>query len=309
MKRVVSVSLGSGRRDKTVTETLLGETFEISRVGVNGDQKRFMQKLAELDGTVDAFGFGGMDRYVYADGKRYEFAAARKLLAPAKKTPVLDGSGLKNTLEREAVRWLAENGVVDFAHSKTLMVAGVDRFGMSDALADQGGEIVFGDLMFALGLPYAIRGRARHRAVARALLPLIVQMPLSVLYPMGEKQNEIVPKWENWYRWADVIAGDFLYIRRHLPPPESGALSGKVILTNTTTEEDERELARRGARLLITATPRFEGRTFGTNVMEAVLVALSGGKTLGEADYLRTLRELGWTPNVRELGNLAVPAV
>ena len=301
MKKIVSLSLGSSKRDKTVQATFFGEEFEITREGTNGDQALFKRRLAELDGTVDAIGFGGMDRWLWSQGRKYEFRAARALLAGAIKTPVLDGSGLKNTLEREAVRWLASNKVVDFKNSKTLMVAGVDRFGMSEALAEQGGPLVFGDLMFSLELPYMIPHAAQHRVIARALLPVITQLPLSVLYPTGEKQNQITPKWQNWYKWADIVAGDFLYIRRFMPTVESGNLVGKVILTNTTTEDDEHELAQRGARLLITTTPRFDGRSFGTNVMEAVLVALSGGKTLSEDDYLKTLRELNWTPNVRVL--------
>lgn len=301
MKRVVSLSLGSSRRDKRVTETLLGETFEIARVGTNGDQKEFARRLAELDGTVDAIGFGGMDRYLWSDGRRYEFSAARQLLSGARKTPVLDGSGLKNTLERECVRWLAGHQVVDFRQSKTLMVCGVDRFGMSEALAEQNGELVFGDLMFALGLPFPIRGRRAHRVAARLLLPAVIRMPLSLLYPMGEKQNAVVPKWERWYRWADVIAGDFLYIRRHLPTPESGALAGKVIITNTTTDEDVTELTRRGVRFLVTTTPSFDGRSFGTNVMEALLVALHDGRHLSPEEYMASLRELNWSPTVRYL--------
>lgn len=309
MKKVVSVSLGSSKRDKTVTETLLGETFEISRIGVDGDQQKFRQRLGELDGKVDAFGFGGMDRYLWSEGKRYEFSATKNLLAPAVKTPVLDGSGLKNTLERETVRWLAQQGIVDFKNSKTLMVCGVDRFGMSEALAEQGGEIVFGDMMFSLGIPIALKGRKLHRAVARTLLPFIVHLPLSQLYPMGDKQDSVTPKWQEWYKWADIIAGDFLFIRRYMPTPESGYLNGKVILTNTTTEDDEKELAKRGVRLLITTTPRFDGRSFGTNVMEALLVALNDGKSLSEEAYLKTLRELGWKPNVRELSGRSTETV
>jgi hypothetical protein len=301
MKHIVSLSLGSSRRDKTVTADLLGETFQIERVGTDGDQAKFEKRLTDLDGTVDAIGFGGMDRYLWSEGRRYEFAAARKLLAGATKTPVLDGSGLKNTLEREAVRWLAKNEVVDFKSSKTLMVCGVDRFGMSEALVDQGGAVYFGDLMFALGIPYVIRSWKAHRRFAHLLLPVIVQMPISMLYPMGEKQNAVTPKWEPWYRWADIIAGDFLYIRRYMPTPESGALNGKVIITNTTTEEDEGELARRGVRLLVTTTPNFEGRSFGTNVMEALCVAANGGKTLTPEEYGDVLMRLGWTPSLRPL--------
>lgn len=301
MKHVISISLGSSSRDKTVQTTFLGEAFTISRQGVDGDEKRFMQRLGELDGTVDAFGFGGMDRYLYIGDKRYEFSAAKRLLAPAIKTPVLDGSGLKNTLERAVVRRLAAEGIVDFAHSKTLMVAGVDRFGMSEALAEQGGEIVFGDLMFSLGLPIPIHGAKQHRLVAGLLLPLIVQMPLSVLYPMGEKQNQIIPKHQQWYAWADIIAGDFHYIRRHLPTAESGILKGKTILTNTTTEQDQIELRERGVKRLITTTPSFDGRSFGTNVMEAMCVALNGGELLDKAGYEAVLAKLSWAINVIDL--------
>ena len=75
MKRVISLSLGSSKRDKTVTAEFFGETFEISRLGVDGDEKKFVERLAELDGTVDAIGYGGMDRYLWSEGKRYETAS------------------------------------------------------------------------------------------------------------------------------------------------------------------------------------------------------------------------------------------
>jgi hypothetical protein len=181
------------------------------------------------------------------------------------------------------------------------MVAGVDRFGMSEALAEQGGEVVFGDLMFSLGLPIPIHGAKLHRLVAGLLLPLIVQMPLSVLYPMGEKQNQIIPAHQQWYAWADIIAGDFHYIRRHLPTAESGILKGKTILTNTTTEQDQIELRERGVTRLITTTPSFDGRSFGTNVMEAMCVALNDGKLLDRAGYEAVLSKLSWDINIIEL--------
>ena len=297
MKRVVSLSLGSSKRDKTVTATFFNETFEISRQGVDGDEKKFVERLAELEGTVDAIGFGGMDRYLWSEGKRYEFAASRRLLAGARKTPVLDGSGLKNTLEREAVQWLAANKIVDFSQKKTLIVSAVDRFGMSEALIACGGPMCFGDLMFGLDLPIAITNPKVFKVVARTLLPIVVHLPLSILYPMGEKQNHIVPKWTKWYEWADVLAGDFHYIRRHMPE----RLDGKIVLTNTTTEENQKELKERGVTQLITTTPIFEGRSFGTNVMEAMLVALNGGKELQPEEYLKLLKQLDWKPNVMTL--------
>jgi hypothetical protein len=85
-----------------------------------------------------------------------------------------------------------------------------------------------------------------------------------------------------------------------LPPKETGALQNKTVFTNTTTEADRSELKERGVRCLITSTPRFEGRTFGTNVMEALLVARAG-RTLSPTEYAASLLELGWTPHITDL--------
>lgn len=301
MKRVVSVSLGSSQRDFAETLTFLGETIEVSRRGTNGDTKKYQALLAALDGTVDALCLGGIDRYLWSNDRRYEFRDARRLTRNVTRTPVVDGSGLKNTLEREAVRWLAAQGVVDFARAQTLMVAGVDRFGMSEALVEQSGPVTFGDLMFSLGIPVAIRSWRLHRALARVLLPLVTQLPFAWLYPTGEKQEVITPRWGRFYAWADVIAGDFHLIRRFLPAPAGCPLGGKVVLTNTTTRDDVELLRQRGARLLVTTTPRFEGRSPGTNVLEGVIVALHGGRVLAPDEYRDVLHRLNWAPNLQPL--------
>ena len=322
MKRIVGISLGSSSGDKTVQAEFFGEKYEISRIGTNGDQEKFNALLREYDGNADALCLGGLDRYLWSGGRRYEFRSVRQMIRGVTKTPMVDGSGLKNTLEREAVRWLQAEGIVDFRAKKTLMVCAVDRFGMAEALAEQGGKMVFGDLMFSLGLPLPIRSWKTHRILAPILLPLITQLPFEMLYPTGDKQDEITPKWGRYYDWADVIAGDKHLIRRYLPAPvgevagvaptPSGGVSvtaeapapslqGKTILTNTTTPDDVEQFKRRGVDLLVTSTPVFDGRSFGTNVMEGVFVAASGGRLLNSSEYREMLDRLNWRPNVQRL--------
>ena len=296
----MSVSLGSSTRDFVEETAFLGEPFTLRRVGTNGDYAKYNALLREWDGKADALCLGGIDRYVWSDGKRYEFRDARRLIEGVSKTPIVDGSGLKNTLERETIRTLAAQNIVNFRESKTLMVCGVDRFGMSEALVEAGGAVVFGDFMFSLELPIAIRTWQMHRFAAKALLPLLTQLPFKLLYPTGESQTKTTPKWGDWYDWADVIAGDFLLIRRFLPDADN-ALAGKVVITNTTTQADRAELKRRGVRLLVTSTPRFNGRSPGTNVMEGVFVALNDGAPLTEYAYREMLSRLAWTPTVDAL--------
>lgn len=304
MKRVVSVSLGSSRGDKTVTANLLGEEFEISRVGTNGDMNRFAELVREYDGNVDAIGLGGIDRYLVADNKKYVVRDAERLARNAVKTPVVDGSGIKNTLERGTIEWLQREGIIDFAKKNVLVVAAVDRFGMGEVIGKLAKKVIYGDLMFAVGVPVPINSWMGIKVLGTLLLPLIVRLPFQWLYPTGEKQDRITPKYEKYFKWADVIAGDYKLIGRFMPPPESGALDGKTVITNTLTPNDVENLKERGVDTIITSTKEFDGRTFATNVVEGIIIALSGKRPedMTPDDYLDMLKKLDWQPTVRKLG-------
>jgi len=299
----VSVSLGSPKGDKTVTATLLGEEFQISRIGTNGDMAKFAQLVREFDGKVDAIGLGGIDLYLYAGDWRYTIRDAAKLAANAKVTPVVDGSGIKNTLERETMEWLQREGITDFSDKNVLVVCGVDRFGMAESAARLAKSVVYGDLMFNVGVPIPIKSWRMLKIVARTLLPLVCILPFKWLYPTGEKQEKITPKHEKHFRWADVIAGDYKIIGRFMPPPESGALAGKTVITQTLTSDDVENLKARGVKLLVTSTREFEGRTFATNVLEGIIITLAGKRPeeMSPQDYLDTLRKMDWQPTVRDL--------
>jgi hypothetical protein len=301
--RVVSVSLGSSKRNHAVEVEMLGRRLSIERFGVDGDYNKACAAIADLDGKVAAIGLGGTDLYLVAGKKRYVIEQSRRLAASAKVTPVVDGSGLKNTLERETIRWLAEQGGVELRGKKVLVVSAVDRFGMAEGFVEAGCQTLFGDLIFALGVPIGVRSLRTMGVLAAALLPVLRRMPISFLYPTGEKQEQTKPKHGKYFRWADIVAGDFHFIRRYLPE----RMDGKTIITNTTTPEDVALLRERGVATLITTTRELEGRSFGTNVMEGVLIALAGKRPeeMTPDDYLELLRRLGWQPRVVRLAETA----
>jgi hypothetical protein len=297
MKRVVSVSLGSSTRDHHAVVTLLGEEFDISRVGTDGKLDAAIAKVHELDGKVDAIGLGGIDVYLYAGKHRYALRDGLRLLEAAKVTPVVDGSGLKNTLEREAVRFMQEELGISLRGKHVLMVSALDRFGMAQALVDAGADVLFGDFIFALDLDKPVKGLHEFEEMAEKYLPDACKLPFQFFYPTGKKQEKPPqPKYPQYYHDADIIAGDFHFMRQFMPDD----LSGKIVLTNTVTEKDVDELRNRGVKTLITTTPDFQGRSFGTNVVEAALLALLGKKwnEVTPEDYERVLHELHLKPRV-----------
>jgi len=307
MKRVVSVSLGSSKRDKTSRVRILDQDFEISRIGTDGDMERFGKLIADLDGKVDAIGLGGIDRYLWVDDRRYVVRDADRLARIAKVTPVVDGSGVKNTLERRTVEFLQQNGIVDFADKNVLVVCAVDRFGMAQTVAKLARHVVYGDLMFNLGIPIPMRSYATVRVLAHLFLPLICRLPFKWLYPTGKEQEVSQPKYQGYFRWADVIAGDFHIIKKRMPPAESGILEGKVIITNTVTAEDTQMMIDRKIRTLVTSTPQYDGRYYATNVYEGVLITLLGKRPeeVTTADYDELLARLDWKPTVTDLTSTA----
>jgi len=273
VKHVVSVSLGSSKRNKRTAQEFLGEKTIVERIGTDGSIEKAIEIIKELDGKVDAFGMGGIDLYVACGKKRYILKDAIPIAQAAQKTPIVDGSRLKGTLERRVIQYLDRELKVPFDDKKVLLVSGMDRFGMAEALQETGCDLVLGDLVFILNIPIPLKSLSALDKIARAVAPIVVKLPFSMLYPTGEKQDTVQSKKSvhtKFYNEADIIAGDFLLVKKHMPED----MTGKSIITNTVTAEDVDLLRERGLSTLITTTPEMDGRSFGTNVMEALIVSL-----------------------------------
>jgi hypothetical protein len=301
MKRIVSVSIGSSTRDKSVEAVILGEKYLIERIGTDGDIKKAIEMLKSLDGKVDAFGLGGIDLYLGAgSGKKYLLREAIPIMNAARVTPIVDGSGLKKTLERKIIEFLENGGILKIKDKKVLITSAIDRYKMAETFVKYGANLVIGDLIFALGIPVTLQNLKSLKIIASILMPVISRLPFEMLYPTGEKQKEVHGKrFDRFYLNADIIAGDFHYVKKYMPD----RLENKIIVTNTVTEEDVEFLKYRGVEMLVTTTPELDGRSFGTNVMEALLVSASGKRPedLSEQDYYDMLEKLDFKPRIEYL--------
>ncbi|OGO33367.1 MAG: quinate 5-dehydrogenase [Chloroflexi bacterium RBG_16_54_18] len=300
MKRAVSISIGSSTRDKAVVVNLLGEQISIERIGTDGDMEKAAQLYRELDGKVEAFGVGGADLGLMVDKKWYPLHSVKPMVRFVERTPVVDGAGLKNTLENQLAPFMDRHfgEYLEEKGKKALITSGADRWGMAASFANAGYECVFGDLMFALGIGIPLRSLSSLKILASLLIPVVSRLPFEWVYPTGEKQETRVPKWEKYYAWATVIAGDCHFIKRHMPE----RLDGKAIATNTTTPEDVELFRKAGIKYLVTSTPVLEGRSFGTNMMEAALVAAAGkNRILTHEELSELLQTLGFEPQLQKL--------
>ncbi|MBT3316096.1 MAG: quinate 5-dehydrogenase, partial [Anaerolineae bacterium] len=235
--------------------------------------------------------------------KKYYFREVKRIRDAIKKSKAGDGNGIKGLLVQRAITALEaklnEEGKT-LKGMKALKTNAVDRYVMAKALVDAGCDVTFGDLMFSLDLPIPVRSLRGVHIMAATILPIVTKMPFKWFYPLGSAQdNPPVPKWEKYYQEAQILAGDFVSIRASMPDD----LRGKIVLTNTTTAKNVEELRERGVHLLVTSTPRLEGRTFGTNVMEATLRAMidKPDDQITEADFVDMIERIPLLPNIEVL--------
>lgn len=299
MKRIVSVSLGSSKRNHQVVTKFADEKFLLERIGTDGSIEKAIDLVKSLRNQVDAIGLGGMDLYIYAGKKRYTFREAKKIAKAAGTTPIVDGSGLKNTLEKKVILELQEQKIIEFKDKKVLLVCGVDRMGMAEAFEICQSKVLFGDLLFGLGLPIGIYHRKIFQVLAQMIAPVITKLPIRWTYPIGVEQETTNSRFATYFQQAEIIAGDFHFIKKNMPEN----LSGKTIITNTVTRADVAMLRKSGVALLVTTTPNLNGRSFGTNVIEAMLVSCTKKKPseMSEAEYESLIEAYCIKPHIQYL--------
>lgn len=296
MRRAVSISLGSSRRNKCVVIRLNGVEIQVERIGTDGDIAVARQMYLDLDGKVDAFGVGGVDLYLRLDQREYPLRAALKLVEGVSQTPICDGRGLKHTLERRVFA-LARPQLGQLRFQQAFVPVAADRLGLAEAASEVARRVVFGDLMVALGVPIPVYGMHAFKHLARIMLPIVSYFPMSMIF-YGSGGAEQKPKYTRYFNGSDLIAGDFLFMRKYMPE----RMDGKTVVTNTTTEENIQLLKDRGVKTVVTTTPRYEGRSFGTNMMEAALTAYAGkGRRLSDDELNGLIDELELKPEVMKL--------
>ncbi|MFH2019994.1 MAG: quinate 5-dehydrogenase [archaeon] len=287
MKRIIGISLASSSRDHKATIKIGKDNFSLERYGTDGDFKKARDLFLRYDDKASAFGLGGIDFYLGIN-KMHKMHAAWNL-TNGLKTPVFDGSGIKESIDTNSLEILSKK--IDFSTKKIFMVCACNRKGMAKYLEHKAGEIIYGDFMFGLKIPLAVRNLTMGEFLADMVLPIATRLPYKYLYPLKKKKTQ--SKFQKYFDWADIIAGDFHYINRY-----SNALHKKIVITTTITKPDIDSMRKKGASLLVITTPNLNGRSFGSNLIEALLYAKFG------KDYLIHLSEMDFKPEFIELDRI-----
>jgi predicted amino acid dehydrogenase len=301
MKRILVIDLGADTQTESVH--FLGQAIELQRQGCGGDPARARELIAAHDGQVDAIALDGLPAQLRLGGATRPHVAGTELAAAASRTPIVDGSGIRDGLERWAVILAdrAQPGI--FAEKRILMVPGLNHSGLAQALARHGSQLRFADPLVYFALP-DLPGVGARGTLEQAAAPTLDQLqsfPFRRLRPQVGQPK--VPRAAGAFEQADVLAGDIGAIRRYAP----AHLDHKTIVVESATEADVDDLRQRGAGIIVSLMPALGSRgelgRWPAAVVEAVLVALRPtlNLALDENTYLDLIADIDWTPHVRYL--------
>jgi predicted amino acid dehydrogenase len=270
-KEIVSISLGPPSRDYEIVTRMFGEEIHVRRLGVDGDVRRARDLVSQFDGQVDAIGLGSMNVTFTVGRRTFVHDQIQQVAAAATATPVVDGAHLRGTLERWAISHVAKQQHGIFSQKRAFIVSGLDSYALGQVLGAFTHEIRFGDPIFHLNLPFALGSFKQLERYAELVLPALCRAPYGRFFPVGAEQTLRTPRGAGYFKRAQIIAGDFGYIRRFAPDN----LGGKVVITGGLSSDDVDDLRERGVESLVTFTPPLDDvyPFVDVNVLEAIFTA------------------------------------
>lgn len=297
-KKLVSVSLGPRRLDYEFEAKLWGETFQIRRVGTDGNTALARRLVREHDGQVDCIALGGMAISFTVGGRTWRHKDTYRIASAARTTPVVGGRALKRIVDRWAIREIAQRQPDLFADRSVLFLSGIANWDLVSVIGEHTDSMSFGDPVLHYGVPAILRdveGLARY---ARIAMPFLTRRPYVSFFPRGKAAEGIQAReLTTHFQRADVIVGDLRLLIHHAPRD----LSHKVIVTDSIGPDTLPFFRERDVETLCTTTPQ----VFGENradlqILHAACIAHldKDPRTIDEQDYLELLRELKARPRV-----------
>ena len=124
---------------------LLDRELEIRRINCRRNLQTVRDLIESHDGEFDAIGLEGIPLVLRLDQAQVTHTLTAFLRDAARKTPVVDGSGIRPGLERWGVvlAQRAEPGI--FAEKRVLMMPGLNHVGLASSLARRGCQVRYAD--------------------------------------------------------------------------------------------------------------------------------------------------------------------
>jgi predicted amino acid dehydrogenase len=295
MKKVVTVTLGSSKKDFEFKTTFLGQEFSVRRLGADKDSSKAWELMRRQQANADAIALSDMVDHYHVGLRTVVNKESQRLMQVVTRVPVTTGASLRRLLQVRAVRHVQKELGNYFNNNLVLFLSGMRNYDMAVALSDYTRNLSFADPVFQAGSPLLLSSLEQLELYAKGkeLLPDIVpgKFLKSVLSTL---KNKIVA---NAVAKSHVIVGTFREVQA---VSSSGNLDGKTLITSAIDDEALAFFAKHKVNLVVDVSPKLFDKVVGISTITAMILASTGKSEaeLSDHDFEEIINELDIKPRL-----------
>ena len=295
MKKVVTVTLATSKKDFEFKTKFLGQEFQVRRFGADKDSSKAWELMRRQQANADAIALSDMPDHYHVGLRTVINKKSQHLMQVVTRVPVTTGASLRRLLQVRAVRYVQKELGHYFNNNLVLFLSGMRNYDMAVALSDYTRNLSFADPVFHAASPLLLSSLEQLELFAKGkeLLPDVVpgEFLKSVL---GTLKNKIVA---NAVARSHVIVGTFREIQA---VASGGNLEGKTLITSAVDDEALAFFAKQKVNLAVDVTPKLFDRVVGISTITAMILAATGKaeSELTDHDFEEILHELDIKPRL-----------
>lgn len=289
---ILCLNFSGSEKEETFHLDLLGTRFNIHELPARRNLRHLKRILENIGDDFSAVAVNDFPLSIRVNGQSFPYIHNLQVLRDLPVELVCDGTGTAEILEKYFINLLLDrNELADLDKKNLMILSGTDFPGLSSILPNKSEKVIFGDLLYNIRLGIPILSYQQYVKVTTSMIPVLANSRPEWSHPRGRRGETIFPKFNFYFRWADVVLGTYHHFERYLSIP----LPGRFLLTYLQTERQKRYYEGLGITKLISFTPRIGGRLVHPSLLEVMLELLPIQETeRANQDYrldvLRTLR-------------------
>jgi hypothetical protein len=232
MKKVVTVTLGSSKKDFEFKTKFLGQEFQVRRFGADKDSSKAWELMRRQQANADAIALSDMPDHYHVGLRTVINKKSQHLMQVVTRVPVTTGASLRRLLQVRAVRYVQKELGRYFNNNLVLFLSGMRNYDMAVALSDYTRNLSFADPVFHAASPVLLGSLDQLELFAKGKELLPDGVPGDFLKSvLGTLKNKIVA---NAVAKSHVIVGTFREIQA---VASGGNLEGKTLITSAVDDE------------------------------------------------------------------------
>jgi predicted amino acid dehydrogenase len=299
MKEVLKLSFGSSSDNFDEIIEMNGQQIHVRGLGANYDFDLALEIIKRYANECDAIALSGFILDIKVQKEVYVHHMVKKIREAAGATPVLDG----NMLRKTAIPWALKKYLEVDKHllsNKTIsFYTGLVQWSFLPFFDEYHVKMVFGDFFFSLGIPVAIDGTEGLGTFLKVNAPFLSRMKLKkkVMRDFGSFRAGVKPMEK--FLHADI----FFITESQLKFVTLNDLSGKTVIIDRLTPENEEKIFKSNAARILTLFPEsIDQPHLSSSVLEAIMQVTHPENLLSEEDILDHLQKVQVTPAMRHSG-------